>query len=105
MESESDKLSYRFMDEVFHIEKYIGEIQGVISLQYAPEPMSFSAERFEEFEEVVAEEKKTSQPVEGEEGEAQPPAAEPEGDEAKKIKWNPSDYKWTITNRQAKNLP
>jgi len=43
--------------------------------------------------------------VEGEEGEAQPPAAEPEGDEVKKIKWNPSDYKWTITNRQAKNLP
>ena len=44
-------------------------------------------------------------PGEGdEEGDAQPPA-EPEGEDAKKIKWNPADYKWTITNRQAKNLP
>lgn len=32
------------------------------------------------------------------------PAEEAE-EEAKKPKWNPADYKWTVTNRKAKNLP
>lgn len=41
---------------------------------------------------------------EGEEEDAQAPA-EPEADEAKKSKFNPADFKWTITNRHAKNLP
>lgn len=41
---------------------------------------------------------------EGEEEDAQAPA-EPEADETKKSKFNPADFKWTITNRHAKNLP
>ena len=87
------------------IEKHVGEIAAVISMQYAPEATTFDAERWEEFQEVVVEEKKAKVPGEGdEEGDPQPPA-EPENDEAKKAKWNPADYKWTITNRQAKNLP
>ena len=105
MENESDKLSLRFMDEIFMIEKSIGEIAAVVSFQYAPEATTFDAERWEEFAEVAVEEKKVKVPGEGEEeGEAQPPA-EPEAEDAKKSKWNPADYKWTITNRQSKNLP
>ena len=41
---------------------------------------------------------------EGEEEEAEPAPVEEEGDAAKP-KWDPSEYKWTITNRRAKNLP
>jgi len=32
MENEMDKLSFRYMDEIFAIEKSIGEISSVISL-------------------------------------------------------------------------
>ena len=33
----------------------------------------------------------------------EPPAEEAE--EPKAPKWNPADFKWTVTNRRAKNLP
>jgi len=44
--------------------------------------------------------------VEGEEGgeEAEPEAAAPE-EETGKPKWDPSEFKWTITERRPKNLP
>lgn len=56
------------------------------------------------FEAPVVEEKPAK--AEGEEGEEEAEAApaEEEGDAAKP-KWDPSEYKWTITNRRAKNLP
>jgi len=104
MENEADKLSLRYMDEIFQIEKSIGEIAAVISLQYASESTTFAENKWEEFQEAVVEEKKPKAAGEGEEEEAQPPA-EPEGEDAKKSKWNPADYKWTITDRNAKNLP
>ena len=34
------------------------------------------------------------------------PAEDLEGQDGEgKDKWNPEDYKWTVTNRQSKNLP
>jgi hypothetical protein len=42
---------------------------------------------------------KPQAPADGEE----PPAED--GGEAKAPSWNPSDYDWTITNKQPKNLP
>jgi hypothetical protein len=41
MENEMDKLSLRYMDEIFAIEKNIGEISSVISLQYEVESTKF----------------------------------------------------------------
>jgi hypothetical protein len=41
MESEMDKLSFRYMDEIFAIERNLGEIASVIGLQYAIEPTTF----------------------------------------------------------------
>lgn len=41
MENEMDKLFFRYMDEIFAIEKNIGEISSVISLQYEVESTKF----------------------------------------------------------------
>jgi len=38
---EDDKLSLRYMDELFQIERHIGEVSSVISLQYEAEPTQF----------------------------------------------------------------
>lgn len=64
--------------------------------------MNYVDDQWEEFEEPVVEEKKKV--IINEDGEEEP-AAEPEGDEPKKPAWNPAEFKWTITDRRAKNLP
>lgn len=104
LESEDDRLSLRYMDELFAIEKVIGEVAAVISLQFKEQETNFVEDRFEVFEVPVVEEKPAK--VEGEEGEEEnePAPVEEEGDAAKP-KWDPSEFKWTITNRRAKNLP
>lgn len=33
------------------------------------------------------------------------PADDGEAEENKKPKWNPAEFKWTVTNRRSKNLP
>ena len=43
--------------------------------------------------------------AEGEEGEEAEPEAAPEEDAAKGPKFDPSEFKWTVTERRAKNLP
>lgn len=104
---EDDKLALRYMDELFQIEKHLGEVSAVISLQEEAESDRFADDKWEEFEEPVKEEPKPKQldddgnPIDEEEAE---PAAEDDG-EPKKPKWNPAEYKWTITNRRFKNLP
>ena len=93
------------MDELFQIEKHIGEVSAVISLQDFEEPDRFTDEKWEEFPEPVKEEPKKRQTnEEGEEEAEEEPAAE-EDEEKKKPKWNPAEYKWTVTDRRAKNLP
>ena len=59
-------------------------------------------------EQIVVEETKEEAPKkgEGEEEEEEAEEAPPEDpEEAKAPQWNPKDYKWTITNGHAKNLP
>lgn len=41
MENEMDKLTLRYMDEIFAIERSLGEIASVIGLQYSVEPTTF----------------------------------------------------------------
>lgn len=101
-----EQLNLRFMDELFLIEKQLGEVTSVISLTYNKEENHSADEskiKYEEFvvEEVVAEKvikyDEDGNPIEEEE--AQEAAAE-EGEEgdAKVAKFKPEDYKWTITN-------
>jgi hypothetical protein len=102
---EDDRLELRLMDELFAVEKHIGEVQGVIGLQFKLDKESISKEevKYETFEEEqpVVEEKK----AEGAEGE--PPADQPpaEGEAKKKPSFNPKDFTWTATDRRPKNLP
>ena len=85
LESGEQRLELRFMDEFFAIEKGIGEVFAVISLQFKSEPTQFIADREEEFPKD-AEEAKDDKPAAGDgEGEADPEAAaagneEEEGD-------------------------
>ena len=77
LESEEQRLELRFMDEFFAIEKNIGEVFGIISLQFKLEPTQFIDDRFEEFpeEEETKEEKPAGGDVDAEDGgEAEPPA-------------------------------
>lgn len=106
LEDESDKLALRHMDELFMIEKNIGEIHAVVSLQYQQEATQFLDDKWEEFEEpVVAEPKPKVFDEEGNEVPEVPAEAEPEEAEKKAPAFNPADFKWTVTNRRAKNLP
>lgn len=41
------------MDELFNIEKNIGEVVGVINLTYNVEPSEFKDEQWEKFDEPV----------------------------------------------------
>jgi hypothetical protein len=94
------------MDELFRIEKDIGSIFGIISLQYNMEQTLFVDEKWEEFAEVVVAEKPAKRfDEEGNEIPEEPVAAAGEDGEAKAPKFNPADHKWTITNRRARNLP
>lgn len=96
-----DKLEIRFMDEFFSIEKHIGDVKAVISLQFNEEPANIASDGVQkiEFSEDDKEKYKPKPPAEGEE-----PPAEAEG-EAKAPDFNPTEHEWTITNKQPKNLP
>lgn len=92
--TDDDRLELRFMDEMFMIEKHIGEIQAVVSLQFNyekeyTEEHEVQYEEFPEPEPVPVREK-----VEGEEDEQeQEPEAPAEDDEENKApKFKPEDY-------------
>lgn len=110
LSKDDDRLSLRYMDELFAIEKGLGEVAAVISLQCKEEPTTFIEDKFEVFEQPVVVEKVKKVRGEDEEEEEEevkeePPAEEEEEGAEKKIKFDPSIYKWTVTNRNAKNLP
>lgn len=97
------------MDELFMIEKHIGEVQAIVGLQFDTEK-EYIEENEVEYEvfqqrEVVVQKKK---PVgeDGEEAEAEPeaPADADDGDK-KKPAFRVEDWKWTVTDRNPKNLP
>jgi hypothetical protein len=100
---DDDKFELRHMDELFMIEKYIGEVQAVIGLQFNSEKEYIEEYeiRYEEFPEPEAVPEKVR--GEGDEEEEQPPAEEEE--EKKQPAFKIEDKKWTITDRKPKNLP
>ena len=93
------------MDELSLIEKMIGEVAGVISLQFKAEETQWKDEEWEEFPEPEVVEKPEKK--EGEDEEEEPPADnnEDEDGDAKKNAFNPAEFKWTISNGRPKNLP
>jgi len=105
---QDDKLELRFMDELFMIEKNIGEVQAVVGLQFEKEKeyIEDNEVEYEVFAEPeVVEVKKKPAGEEGEEGE--PPAEEPPAEEGEKKapKFKVEDWKWTVSDRRPKNLP
>lgn len=106
LEDENEKLSHRYMDELFRIEKEIGQISGVIGLQFHMEQTLFNDEKWEEFEEPVVEakpEKKFDE--DGNEIPEEPVPEAGDDGEVKAPKFNPAEFKWTCNNRRARNLP
>ena len=98
---DDDKMELRLMDEVFAIEKNIGEIQGVIGLQFNAEKEHPDQDdiEWEKFYEPVQAKEEVKVVAEGEEGD-QPPPEEPK----KKDWFRPEAWRWTATNRKPKNL-
>lgn len=104
LNDEEDQLEQRMMDEFLSIEREIGEIKGVIGLQFvehdhktnfdpivfppkAPPAKKIIVNDDGEEEEVVEEEKPAEEENDG------------------KPKFNPEAYKWTDSNRLQLNLP
>lgn len=95
----------RSMDELFTIQRSIGEIAGVMSLTSEKEPTTFdiSADMIEQAEE---EEEQKEAPQLDENGEPIPKEEENQNAEEQKAPaFNPKRYKWTMTNGMSKNLP
>lgn len=100
------------MDELFMIEKHIGEVQGVVGLQFEAEK-EYIDENEVEYEEFAQPEQPSQiiKKAAGEEGEGDEPPAEEApaegGDEGEKKgpAFRVEDWKWTVTDRRPKNLP
>jgi hypothetical protein len=102
----NDQLGLRLMDEFFNIESRLGEVKAVIGLQFTVEEDFIDEKKlqWEEFPEKPVEEVKVK--PEGEDDEDEQPPAEDEDEEGeKKPVFNKEEFKWTISNRQPKNLP
>ena len=94
------------MDELFMVEKWLGEVHGVLYVSQSAEKdyIDESEVKYEKFPEpqVVVTKKKEGVEGEEEEQEEQPPVEE---EEKKKPKFKPEEYRWTVTDREAKTLP
>lgn len=100
------------MDELFMIEKHIGEVQGIVGLQYEAEKEYIDENEVEyEVFEQPEQPSMTQKKAPGEEGgEEEPPAEEAPaegGDEGEKKgpAFRVEDWKWTVSDRRPKNLP
>ena len=99
------------MDELFMIEKHIGEVQAIVGLQFMTE-REYIEDNEVEYEvfaepEVVEVKKRPAGGEDGEEGEPveEAPADGGEDGEKKVPKFKVEEYKWTVTDRRPKNLP
>jgi len=102
---DDDRLELRFMDEMFSIEKQLGEVIAVIGLQfqYEKEVMDEADIEYEHFPEPEVKEVK---PKSDEDGEEEPVEQQQnEDEEEKKPKFKVEDYTWTVSDRRPKNLP
>jgi hypothetical protein len=110
LDQNDDKLSLRYMDELFLIEKQLGEVTAVVSLTFNKEENTHGEEKSTKYEEfAVSEKAEEAKKVlgdgsDGEENEADGAAAEGDGEEGAKPKFNPKDFQWTVTNGFPKNL-
>jgi len=107
--SEDAQLELRFMDEIFAIEKCLGEVDSCVSLTFCQENKPDPAEtKYEEYEEEVVVEKEVKLDEEGNPIPEEVPEEDPEA--PKKVKFNPKDFQgegkagWTITDKKSKNL-
>ena len=102
-------MELRYMDELFIIESIVGEVAAVISLQNQPEAefMRDDQIEYEKFPDPppVEEKKKKEDGEEEEEPAEEPPAEDEDPDKPKVPAFRKEDYKWTVSNRQPKNLP
>ena len=94
------------MDEFFQLEQHVGQVQGLISLQFSEDStvVDLSSIFYHEFPKPEPVSEQVKKPVgEGEDEEA---AEEPPAEDADdgKPKWDPKNFKWTVTNRNSKNL-
>lgn len=109
LENEADRLVMRDMDELFQIEKGLGQISGCINLTFRSEQSEFVCDKKEVFEQEVVEEKKVEKQFDEEGNEIPPPEeappAEEEGEEAKAPKFDPSKFEWSVTNKVSRNMP
>lgn len=78
LEDDKDKFVCRSMDELFMIEKGLGQIVGAISLQSKLEASEFKPTAFEEFAPVVVVEKKKEKVLDGDGNEIDAPEQDPE---------------------------
>lgn len=81
------------MDELFALEKNVGEVNSVISLLFCAEETQIAEDQkvFEEFEKPVEKEVKPVK-AEGEEDDAPVEEAAPEDGENAKPKFNPAEF-------------
>jgi len=95
--NEADRNELGLMDELLQIENNIGEIRGIIGLQYSVEPETIDEKDIViQPAEVKQEEAKVEAPGEGAEG-AEPAEANPEDGEKKAVVFNPLEYNWTMS--------
>ena len=95
------------MDELFQIEKHIGEVAAIIGLQfqYEKEYIQEDEVEYEVFPEPeVAPVRVYAEGEEPEESAIQEEAAAEDG-ENPVPKFKVEDYRWTVTNARPKNLP
>ena len=103
--SDEDRFSNRLMDEFFRIEKKVGQVAGVIGLQFESDKEFIDEFDWEDFPEPDAPEEALAKP-EGEEGEEVENTSQPPNDDEKKEpSFKPENYKWTKTNKKPMNLP
>ena len=95
------------MDELFEIERSIGEVFGVASLQYGgEEPSTINKEdiEWEVFSEIIVTEKPKQYDEEGNEIIDEPPVPLDNKEANKPSPFNPREFDWTLTNRKPRNL-
>lgn len=99
----SDQLGMRQMDELFALEKHIGEVNSVVSLLFKAEETKEKQPVFEVFEKKEEAVKAVAKV--NEDGEEEPPAEEAPADgEEKKKAFDPSQFQWTKSTGEPKSL-
>lgn len=100
-------MALRFMDELFRIEKKLGEVVGIVSLQYFIENEFIREDElvYEVFPEPEVIEAPAKKEGEEDEEEEEEPPADDDDEEQKAPAFKVEEHKWTVSNRHPKSLP